>query len=195
MISLTMAFALGMVANPSAAVPDTQGHLIRPLQAKKGGIAALFFVTHDCPISNHYAQEIRRVCDTYASRGLSCTLVYVDPSLTNAAASAHAREYAHGGYPIVLDREHALVRQTGATVTPEVALIREDRTIVYRGRIDDFFAGWGKSRREAHTRDLREALDSLFAGQPVARPETQAVGCYIADLNRAIQADRSIPLH
>jgi hypothetical protein len=191
MIGLAMAFALGVVSNPSEAVRDTQGHLIRPLQPKKGGIAALFFVTHDCPISNHYAQEIRRICDTYASRGLGCTLVYVDPSLTNAAASAHAREYAHGGYPIVVDRDHALVRETGVTVTPEVALIREDRSIAYRGRIDDFFVGWGKSKREARERDLRNALNSLFTGQPVARPETQAVGCYIADLKRAVNPDRS----
>jgi hypothetical protein len=184
MISLAIAFALGMISNPSEAVRDIHGQLVRPLQAEKGGIAALFFVTHDCPISNHYAQEIRRVCDSYASRGLGCTLVYVDPSLTDAAASAHAREYAHGGYPVVVDRDHALVRQSGATVTPEVALIREDRTIAYRGRIDDFFVGWGKSKREVRERDLRNALDSLFAGQAVARPETKAVGCYIADLKR-----------
>jgi hypothetical protein len=146
------------------------------------GLTAVFFVTHDCPISNHYAQEIRRICESYASRGLACSLVYVDPSLSDTAAVAHASEYGHRGYQIFVDREHALVRQTGVTTTPEVAVLQGDGRIAYRGRIDDFFVGWGKPRRQVREHDLRDALEALLAGRPAPKPETKPVGCFIKDL-------------
>lgn len=184
MTSWILTLALAAVANPGVTIADAQGGMRQPLQARKGGLAVLLFVTHDCPISNHYAQEIRRICEAYEGRGVSCTLVYVDPSLTDAAALAHAREYGHGRYPVVVDREHLLVRETGVTTTPEAAVLDDAGRIGYRGRIDDFFAAWGKARREAREHDLRDALDAMLTGRPVAKPETRAVGCFIVDLAR-----------
>jgi alkyl hydroperoxide reductase subunit AhpC len=142
----------------------------------------LFFVTHDCPISNHYAPEIARICDSYASRGVACRIVYVDPTLTDAAARAHARAYALDAYPIIVDRDHRLVRETGVEIAPEAAIVAAGGRIAFRGRIDDFFVAWGQSRRQPHTRDLRDALDALLAGKPVAQRDNRPVGCIISDL-------------
>jgi hypothetical protein len=148
----------------------------------KGHVAALFFITHDCPISNYYSHEIRRVCDEYASKGLDCRLVYIDPNLSDEAARKHAGEYGHGDYPKVVDREHALVKSAGATITPQVVLMRDNGSIAYRGRIDNTWEALGRKRRVVTERDLRNSLDALFGGRPVPKPETQAVGCYIPDL-------------
>ncbi len=147
----------------------------------------LFFVTNDCPISNAFAPEIRRICTdpAYRDRGVACTVVYVDPGLSDAEAQKHAQEYGHTAYPIVVDRKHELVRATGATITPEVAVIRAKGggPVAYLGRIDDSFLRLGQSRRTAGVQhDLRDALDQLLAGRPVARPRTKAVGCFIPDL-------------
>ena len=75
-----------------------------------------------------------------------------------------------------------MVKATGVAVTPEVAVVNADGKIVYRGRIDNSFAGLGQSRRTATVHDLREALDATLAGKSAAHPETKAVGCYITDL-------------
>jgi hypothetical protein len=146
----------------------------------RGNLTIEFFVMTDCPISNHYALEIRRICATYASHDVGCRLVYVDLSLGDEAARAHAREYQHGAYPVVVDRDRVLVRAAGATVAPEAAVLDANRRIIYRGRIDDFYADWGKARRVVREHTLRDALDAILAGRPVTQPRTPAVGCYIS---------------
>jgi len=142
-------------------------------------VVALFFISHDCPISNRYAHEIRRICDEYGPRGLSCKLVYVDPGLSDADAAKHAAEYGHGSYPKIVDRDHTLITSMNATVTPEVVLLRPNKSVAYRGRIDDAYAALGKPRTVVTEHDLRDALDAVFSGHPVAKPQAPPIGCYI----------------
>ncbi len=177
------AFALGAILHPMIHVRDARGIERIPLKVEKGKVEALFFVAHDCPISNYYSAEIARICADYASRGLGCSLVYVEPNLTDADAEKHAGEYGHGAYPRIVDRSHALVAAVGATVTPEAVIVKSDETIGYRGRIDNLYAAPGKRRRVATEPDLRDALDAVLAGKPAPKPETQPVGCYIPDLS------------
>jgi hypothetical protein len=172
-------FALGTILHPSVAVRDIDGVLREPLKVEKGHVEALFFVTNDCPISNYYSHEIRRICEDYAQRGVGCALVYTDPALTDEQARRHAGEYGHGSYPKIVDRAHALVKATGAAINPTAVLIRPDASIAYRGRIDNFYAAIGKQRRIVTEHDLRDALEAVIAGRPVAKQEASPVGCYI----------------
>ena len=55
------------------------------------------------------------------------------------------REYEYP-CPALRDPDHTLVAQTGATVTPEAVVFDSDWTIAYRGRINDEFEDFGKSR-------------------------------------------------
>ncbi|MDE3195628.1 MAG: hypothetical protein KGN84_04750 [Acidobacteriota bacterium] len=176
-------FTLGAILHPSVRLKDVNGVEREPLKVEKGHVGALFFVAHDCPIANYYSHEIRRICDQYGPRGLSCSVVYVEPTLTDAAAAKHAREYGHGDYPKIVDRGHELVASAGATITPQVVLVRDNETIAYRGRIDNYYAALGRPRSIVTRHDLRDTLDELFAGKPVTTPETQAVGCYIPELS------------
>lgn len=172
-------FALGAILHPSVAVRDIDGVTREPFKVDKGKVEAVFFVTNDCPISNYYAHEIRRICDEYAKRGAGCTLVYTDPSTTDEQARQHAAEYGHGAYPKVVDRTHALAKAAGATVNPTAVLVTPDGRIAYRGRIDNAYASIGVQRRVVTAHDLRDALDAVMAGRSVAKPETQPIGCYI----------------
>jgi hypothetical protein len=132
-------FSLGAILHPALGLRDVEGVRREPLKVPAGHLAALVFVTHDCPISNAYAHEIRRICDEYAPRGLQCTLIYTDPALKDAAAR-HAQDYGHGDYLKIVDRNGALAKAAGATITPEVVLIRPDESLAYRGRIDNITA-------------------------------------------------------
>ena len=173
------ALALWTILQPSVAVRDVDGIAHEPLKVAKGHIEALFFVTNDCPVSNYYAHEIRRICDDYAQRGVGCSLVYTDPALTDAQAKKHAQEYGHGTYPKIVDRTHALVKATGVAINPTAVLIRPDGSIAYRGRIDNSWAAIGVQRRVVTEHDVRDALDAVLAGHPVAKPEEPPIGCYI----------------
>jgi hypothetical protein len=145
-----------------------------------GSANILFFITNDCPIANSYAPEIQRICADYASKGVACTLVYSDPTLDAAAIHKHFADYGYKP-PIeaVSDAHHQLAHATGATITPEAVIVGKDGKVLYRGRIDNFYAALGKPRRFATEHDLRQALDEVLAGKPVTHPQTQAIGCYI----------------
>jgi hypothetical protein len=66
-----------------------------------------------------------------------------------------------------------------ATTVPEVFLFDGEEQLLYRGRIDDTYAGIGKKRPQARTHDLRDRLDALVAHKPIAFAHLPAVGCPI----------------
>ena len=145
-----------------------------------GPAEVLFFITNDCPIANSYAPEIQRICSDYASKGVSCELLYSDLSLDAAAIRKHHAEFGYpDSIPAVRDAGHKIANATGATITPQAVIVGKGGKVLYRGRIDNFYAALGKPRRQATEHDLRQALDEVLAGKPVSHPETQAVGCYI----------------
>ena len=109
----------------------------------------------------------------------SCNLVYVDPDLTLADVKKHLKEFGYSGVPAILDSTQKLVNATGASVTPEAAVIGASGKVLYRGRIDNVYAWLGKRRPEATEKDLRKAIDEVLSGKPVSTPETKAIGCYI----------------
>jgi hypothetical protein len=166
-------------------VQSLTGAPVDALQAPEGTKAIVFlFTSTDCPISNRYAPEVRRIAETFASKGVTFRLVYPNPAENAAAIREHMSAFAYGGATAALrDPAHALVKFVGATVTPEAAVYAGGR-IVYRGRIDDRHVDLGVERPAATTRDLADALAAVVAGKAVAHPTTQAVGCFIADFAR-----------
>lgn len=173
-----MVVCAGLAIAASPAIEDIQGIARSPLRPD-GKASVLFFITSDCPISNSYAPEIQRICSEYGPQGVSCDLVYVDPSLSKADIQKHLNDFGYAGVPAILDASHTLVKATGATITPEAVVVAPSGKALYRGRIDNVWAALGKRRTEATEHDLRKALDEIVNGKPVAVAKTQAIGCYI----------------
>ena len=175
------------------------GDAVQPLQARHQRASVLIFITADCPISNGYAPEINSIVAGYAASNIDFWLVHVDQNFSAQEARKHAAEY---GYrcPVLLDPALQLVRASGATVTPEVAVfsyqtnqLKDDAvgassraavepSLAYLGRIDDRYIDFGKRRFEPTQRDLRETLDALIQGRPVPASRTRAVGCPIPEI-------------
>jgi thiol-disulfide isomerase/thioredoxin len=171
------------VGDTKVALKDISGEERRPFALGDEKASVLFFVLHDCPVANAYAPEIRRVVESYEKKKVRFALVYVDPDLTVAEIEKHRKQYGHQGYPAFFDKKHVLVKATGADVTPEAAVIGKDGRIVYRGRISNLYADYGKRRRIVTEHDLRDALDAVLAGKPVAKSRTRAIGCFIPEAN------------
>ena len=143
------------------------------------GLTVYVFTTTDCPISNRYAPDITRLAARFA-RQAKFVLVYPVPGDSDAKIAEHRKKFGYG-IPFQRDRDQVLVRQTGVTVTPEVAVMRDGR-VLYRGRIDDRFVDFGKERPAPMHHDLENALTAILRGAPVADKETRAIGCFISDL-------------
>jgi hypothetical protein len=165
-------------------VQALDGSPIDALRAPAGTKAIVYiFTTTDCPISNRYAPEIQRLQQRFASRGVLFRLVYPGRLEHEAEIREHMKQFAYENTQAVRDPQLALAKFTGATVTPEAAVVVNQK-VVYHGRIDDRHVELGVERPSPTTHDLADALTAVLEGKPVARPNAPAVGCFIADLAR-----------
>ena len=78
-------------------------------------------------------------------------------------------------FPLLYDATGAIARLWYTQQTPRAFLIDPDRSLLYRGAIDNF--------KYPHDSDylpyLEPAIASFLAGEPIARAETPSFGCAI----------------
>ena len=162
---------------------DLKGRPIDPLAHVEAKGVVLIFVATDCPIANRYAPEVERLYETYGGRKIAFWLVYADPRDDAAKIAKHFDEYRYK-VTAIRDPQHRLVKRCGVNKTPESVLLGPGGKQLYRGRIDDRFTGYGKSRIAPTRRELEDAIDSVLEGRPVRIASTEVVGCFIPDADR-----------
>lgn len=164
----------------ASAIFDLVGHRVNPFDAPGTKATVLIFVATECPISNRYAPEIRRLEQKFAPSGVRFWLVYADPEASPTAIGEHLKAYTLTAQ-VLRDPKHELVGLSRVHVTPEAAVFVPGPRLVYHGRIDDRYADLGKDRLEATQHDLERVVDAVVHGQPVPESVTRAIGCYISD--------------
>jgi hypothetical protein len=136
------------------------------------------FVTTDCPVSNAYAPEMKRLADQYTKEKVAFYLVYPDADLKAADLKKHYKDYGHR-CPAVRDPKHELVKLTGVGSTPEAAVLLPDGKVVYHGRIDNLYADYGKPRFAPTSHDLKDVLEAVIRKQKLTPRTTEVIGCPI----------------
>src|SRR5438034_199604 len=58
---------------------DLADKAVDPFQASDAKASVFIFISNDCPISNRYAPEIRRLCDEFSRQRVAFWLVHPDP--------------------------------------------------------------------------------------------------------------------
>jgi len=154
------------------------GGRIDPFSNPEVKAVALIFVSTDCPIANRYAPTIRELYEKYRSKPVGFWLVFADPSESREIIEDHLAAFKHEA-PALRDPEHRLVAFCGATKTPEAVVFAPGRKRAYRGRIDDLFTDFGKSRQQPTRHDLRDAIDAVLQGRAVDPAQSPAIGCDI----------------
>jgi len=173
-----------LAASVGVRVPNLDGQLVAPLQPSAATkTTVLLFVSTDCPISNRYAPDVRKLHDAYEKDGVAFWLVYPNPAETAADIRDHLKSFSYPGTAL-RDPKHELAKAAGATITPETAVYDAKGALVYRGRIDDRYSAVGIEKAQAARHDLQDAIVAALAAKPVKQKFTQAVGCYIADFGR-----------
>jgi hypothetical protein len=132
------------------------------------------FLATGCPISNRYVPEIRRLAQQFGGQWVAW---FPEPGLTENRLRQWAAEW-QPAIAVKRDVGARRARRAGATVTPEAA-VWVDGKLVYRGRIDDRYVSWGKTRRVVGERDLEAVLAAVAKGQVPAMKQTKAIGCVI----------------
>jgi hypothetical protein len=176
--ALLFAFLLSHTA--LAQITDLGGNPADPVR-DRGKVHVLLFVRTDCPITNRYAPELRRIADQFSRSPVDFFLVYSGKTETASAVREHLREYMFPGRAI-LDPQHQLAERAHATVAPEAAVFDRTGSLQYLGRIDDRWISFGRSRPQATAHDLQAALTAVLEGKVPAAQRTRAIGCSLEDV-------------
>lgn len=179
--SLQLAYVFGFLHAADLSVPDMDSKPHLPVTSMAKEPAVLFFVSPFCPTTKSFMTEINQIASDYADK-VRFYLVHSDPDVTPEVALQHA-EMSAVKMTVLLDSEQKLARHAGARITPEVVVYSPQAELLYRGRINDLYLGPTKRQRAATTRDLRDALEAIFSGQPVPEPQHEAQGCKISGLS------------
>lgn len=140
---------------------------------KTNSLVVLMFIATECPYSNAYNDRMRDMAAAYAKKGVLFVGINSNNTESLADAVAHAKAHGHT-FPILKDPSNKVADLYDARHTPEVYVIAKDGKLVYHGRIDD-----NTDVAKVTSPDLKNTLDALLAGQPVAKAETKAFGCSI----------------
>jgi peroxiredoxin len=142
--------------------------------AKSHKATVVMFIATKCPYSNAYNDRMKKMADEYAAKGV--LFVGVNSNSTEPADEVQKHGKDHGfAFPLMKDPGNKVADMYDAKHTPEVFVVDATGKLVYHGRIDENYEDASK----VTSPDLRNALDAVLAGQPVAKAETKAFGCSI----------------
>ena len=155
---------------------DVDGNVRRLGDEHGAGPAALVFVDAECPVSARYLGELNDFADAALAAGIDFYAVVSSPVRTWADARKLRDDYGLR-LAVLLDPSGDLAERLSPVTLAEAFVVNEHDRLIYRGRIDDRFAGIGQLRRAVRSHDLLEAF--LKAHDPhVEARTTEPVGCY-----------------
>jgi hypothetical protein len=157
---------------------DLNGKLHQPFQDADLKACVFIFVSPDCPIANAFQPELDEIYRSQGGDGIRFFLVYCCPDLKLKAVQTHVREYKVN-VPAILDEDQKIGRTVQAKVTPEAIVVSRDGEVVYRGMINNLYAGYGKKRTRATEHYLRDACRDIRAGESPEVSKTRPIGCFI----------------
>ncbi len=151
----------------------------------RGRTVVLEWTNHECPyVGKHYRSgNMQALQHDAAAKGfvwLSVISSMPDSQGHVGAAEANDLTKARNAAPaaVILDPDGVIGRAYDARVTPHMFIIDPRGTLVYMGGIDSIRSTSLGDVTKA-TPYVRDAMQQLADGKPVAQPVTQAYGCTI----------------
>ncbi len=140
-------------------------------------LVVVAFLGTECPLVKLYAERLNQMSRDLASQ--SVTFVGINSNQQDSIAEIqHFVRSFDLAFPILKDPGSRVADAFGATRTPEVFVLDQNRQIVYRGAIDDQNT-YGIQQTKAKHHYLRDAINSLLDGKEIETASTEAVGCII----------------
>jgi hypothetical protein len=131
------------------------------------------FVSALCPVSMAYGERLAKLNADLSSRGVLTILVNSNQNESDALVEEQRRT-ARLPMPVYRDPDARLAELLGVYGTPAAVVLDGSGTIRYVGSIDD-----ARDPRRVTRQYLREAIEAILAGQPVAQAQTRTFGCSI----------------
>ena len=175
-----MPFTISVGTNaPHFSLPGVDGATHELQHFQDAAVLVVVFTCNHC----HYAYGMDDRLNEYASRMHNCGVAVVAINSNDTANHPDDSfddmivQHAAKGlvFPYLRDESQAVARAYGALKTPHFFAFDRDRRLRYTGRFDDNPLDAAK----ATTRDLAAAVDAILAGENVAVPLTNPIGCNV----------------
>jgi peroxiredoxin len=175
------------VAAPDFTLPDVVSGESVSLHdfAHKKALLVIFLCSH-CPYVHHVQSELVRIAADYIDQGLGIVAITAnDASQYPEDAPEPTARYAQAAgftFPVCYDESQEVAKAYTAACTPDFFLFGPDRTLLYRGQIDDSRPMRGADRPgigRLTGADLRSAIDAVLNGGTVPAQQRPSIGCSI----------------
>lgn len=152
---------------------DDKRHGLDDLKAAR--LVVVVFACNHCPVVKAYERRLIRFVDEYRDKGVEFVAISVSRQPSDQMPQMKMRASDSGfNFPYLIDPTQKIARAYGATCTPHVFVLDQQRRVAYMGKIDDHL-----DESKVSERFLRDAVDALLAGKQPEVGETRQVGCDI----------------
>ena len=164
---------------PPFALPGVDGRTWSLEDFADAPVLVIVFTCNHCPYV--VGSEARMIAfhRDYAPRGVAMVGINANDAVRfpedGFDEMAKRAERLGFTWPYLRDETQDVAKSYGAIKTPHYFVLDADRIVRYTGRMDDNPRHPGQES----THELRDAVDDLLAGRPVATPVTEPVGCTV----------------
>jgi peroxiredoxin len=166
---------------PDFVLPDvcTQNKISPETFREKRAVLVMFICRH-CPYVVHVQDELTRVGRDYEGKhlgilGISSNDATGYPADSPAGLKKMAEQLGWN-FPYCYDETQVVAKAFTAACTPDFFVFDHQKRLVYRGQLDNSRPG---NAQPVTGQDLRNALDAVLAGHPVATRQRPSAGCNI----------------
>ena len=168
------------------------GDILKPFQLKSTNnevvstfdfsdkYAFMVLVTcNHCPYAQAYWPRIIKLAEKFEEDNLGVVAICGNDANIQPQDSfenmQRLAEQFRLSFPYLYDEDQSVMKQLGATKTPEVFLFNSKRELVYKGAIDD---SWDNESTVMSVY-LEDAIEYTLDGIDIDYPEVEAEGCSI----------------
>ena len=147
--------------------------------AGKDGLLVMFICRH-CPFVKHVQDQLAAIGKDYQNKNLGIVAISANDAenYPNDAPDSLKEMVSEVGFtfPLCFDDSQETAKAYTAACTPDFFLFDKDFKLAYRGQLDDSRPG---NDKPVDGHNLRDAIDTVLAGNPVSEDQLPSLGCNI----------------
>ena len=142
-------------------------------------VLVIIFMCNHCPYVKAVIQRLIDLQEDTLSQGvrlfgINCNDAQKYPDDSFDSMQNVAMEWGMN-FSYLFDESQTVAKKYDAVCTPDIYVYGKEKKLLYRGRIDD---NW-ENVEQVTQRDLKQAIDCIFAGQEVPAKQVPSMGCSI----------------
>jgi len=164
---------------PDFSLPGTNGKTYSLMNFGDKRILVIIFMCNHCPYVKAALRRLINLQNEYEEKGVRLVGInvndakkYPEDSLEKMKELAERKQLP---FPYLYDESQESAKAYDAVCTPDIFVYGIERTLKYRGRVDD---NW-QHPDEITRHDLKDAIEAILTDQSVNDDQISSMGCSI----------------